>query len=72
VATTLKPADDGNAYILRLFGASGHDRNVKLSFPHATEVKLSLTNTTEHPVTPTTDDIVVPAFELVTVRAQTQ
>jgi len=41
LVTALKPSDDNKAYIVRLFGASGHDRKAKLTWSTAPTPKLS-------------------------------
>ena len=43
LVTTLKPADDGRGWIVRLFGASGHDRQATLTWaaPRPTDAWIS-------------------------------
>lgn len=71
LVTTLKPADDGKGYIVRLFGASGQDRLVKLKWS-APSVKLWLSDTSEKPISAVGSELSVPGWGLVTLRAMAQ
>jgi alpha-mannosidase len=71
---TFKPSEDGQAWIVRLFGASGENRKARLS---ETEVKtisspprMWLSDLSEQPLTPITSEIEVPGLDVVTVRVQ--
>jgi alpha-mannosidase len=69
LVTALKPSDDGKAWIVRLFGASGEDRRAKLiwSLPQPTNVWVS--DLAEKPLTRSQDPVIVRAWDLVTLRA---
>jgi alpha-mannosidase len=60
LVTALKPSDDGKACIVRLFGASGEDRQAKLTWPAGQVKDVWLSDLSEGPVGP--------AGNLVTVR----
>ena len=66
----LKPSEDGQGWIVRLFGASGEDRQVELGWASTTPMKQwrSDSNEQKGEVLPTKLD--VPAWGLVTVRAE--
>jgi alpha-mannosidase len=67
----LKPSDDGKAHILRLFGASGKDRNVRLRWSTPPQ-QIWLSDSAESRVEPLIGDIAVAGWDLVTVRAEFQ
>jgi alpha-mannosidase len=69
LALALKPSEDGNALIVRLFGASGEDRKARLSWPGAVEPKLWLSDLSEKRVKNLQKDVIVAGWELVTLRA---
>lgn len=70
-ALGLKPSDDGAAWILRLFGASGEDREARLRFPHGQPRRISRSDTTERAGNPIAGDhIPVRGWELVTLRIE--
>ncbi|MCY3021686.1 MAG: polysaccharide lyase family protein [Planctomycetota bacterium] len=66
--TSVKPSDDGKAWIVRLFGASGKDEKVSLTTPRC--MGLSFTDISEKPGEKVTEPIVVPAWGIVTLRAE--
>lgn len=68
LVTALKRSDDGRAWIVRLFGASGRDRQARLTWsqPHA----ISFSDTSENPGAPAGDSIPVAGWDLVTLRAE--
>ena len=69
VVVALKPSDDGKARIVRLFGASGKAEQAKLSW--ATPPKsVTLSNTAEQTGQPVSETVEVPAWGLVTLRAE--
>ena len=70
LVTALKPSDDGKAWIVRLFGASGQDRQVKLLWSSSPPPNLSLSNLSEKPLTRAGDLVTVPGWGLVTLRAE--
>jgi alpha-mannosidase len=65
---TLKPSDDGAALIVHLFGASGKDAIANLIWAQ-TPARLWLSNTSEKPLTPISGPVTVPAWGVVTLRA---
>jgi alpha-mannosidase len=69
LVTTLKSSDDGEAWIIRLFGASGENRQAKLIWPYAQPESLWLSDLSEKPLTRVSGAVSVPAWSLVTLRA---
>jgi alpha-mannosidase len=69
LVTTLKPSDDGRAWIIRLFGASGHDREAKLLWALPQPPRMWTSDVTESPITPAGNPVPVHAWDLVTIRA---
>jgi alpha-mannosidase len=72
LVTSLKPSDDGKAWIVRLFGASGEDRNARLIWS-ATMPKprsISITGTDENPGAEVGEAIPVAGWDLVSVRVE--
>jgi len=70
LVTTFKPSDDGRARIVRLFGASGQDCEAKIIWPYAQPESLWLSDTSEKRLSRITGPIAVPAWGLVTLRAE--
>ncbi len=70
VVLGLKPADDGKAIIVRLFGASGEKHQVKLQWGPTPPKSVHLSDTSERPGSPIGNQIVVPGYGLVTLRAE--
>lgn len=70
LVTDLKPSDDGHAWIVRLFGASGKDEKVKLTWASPAPTKISLSDTSEKPLADSGDKVRVPGWGLVTLRAE--
>ena len=68
VVTAFKPSDDGKAWIVRLFGASGKDATVNLFWGRPGQLWLS--DTSERPLQKINDTVPVPALGLVTLRAE--
>ena len=69
LALALKPSDDGNALIVRLFGASGKERKARLSWSTPTPPRLWLSDVSEKRLKPLGREVTVAGWELVTVRA---
>jgi hypothetical protein len=67
--TALKPSDDGKAWIVRLFGAAGKAAEVTISWAEPGPKQLWLSDTSERPLQKIAGAISVPAWGLVTVRA---
>ena len=70
LVTALKPSDDGKALIVRLFGASGQDAQAKLNWAPLAPTQLWLSDTSEKPLQKTTGPVSVPAWGVVTLRAE--
>jgi alpha-mannosidase len=71
LVTTLKPSDDGAAWIIRLFGASGQNREAKLIWPYLQPQSLWFSDTSEKPLARiTSSSIAVPGWGLITLRAE--
>lgn len=70
IVTGLKPSDDGRAVIVRLWGAAGKDASVDLSWSGMAPSRVSLSDTSEKPLKRAGDTVAVPAWGLVTLRAE--
>lgn len=70
VVSGLKPSDDGQAWILRLYGASGRDRRARLTWSDPAPARLWWSDTGEAPLRPVTGAVRVPGSGIVTVRAE--
>jgi alpha-mannosidase len=70
LVTTWKVSDDGQAWIVRLFGASGEDRQAKLIGSPSAPMRIFRSDLTERSGTPLTDSVLVPGFGLVTLRIE--
>jgi alpha-mannosidase len=68
LALTLKPSDDGKAWIVRLFGASGEPRKAKLTWSTQSAGKTWLSNLAEEQLDSADGEIPVAGWELVTLR----
>jgi alpha-mannosidase len=68
LVTALKPSDDGKAWIVRLFGASGQDRRAKLIWSSPQPQDVWLSDLGEGPGIRSRDLVTVRAWELVTLR----
>jgi hypothetical protein len=66
----LKPSDDGQALIVRLLGASDQPQQAKLTWSQPAPKRLSLSNTSESPGPEVRGDVSVPAWGVVTLRAE--
>ena len=69
MATAFKPADDGKALIVRLFGASGKAQTAKLTWLTAPK-QVWLSDASEKPLKQAAAKVEVPAWGLVTLRAE--
>jgi alpha-mannosidase len=69
LALALKPSEDGQAWIVRLFGASGEERRAKLLWSTSVQPRLWLSDLSEKPIRPLGQEITVAGWDLVTVRA---
>lgn len=68
LALTLKPSDDGKAWVVRLFGASGEAQRATLTWPKLTVGKTWFSNLAEEQLDPAPAEVPVGAWELVTLR----
>jgi alpha-mannosidase len=62
LATALKRSDDGKAWIVRLFGASGNTENVKLAWKGIDPQHVTVTDLSERPGEPVKGPVTVPAW----------
>jgi alpha-mannosidase len=69
LVTALKPSDDGQAWIVRLFGASGKDRDAILTWSSPGPRKVWISDTSERAKRPAEQRVTVPGWGLVTLRA---
>ena len=70
LVSALKPADNGNAVIIRLFGASGKTHDARINWTGRKPKALYLTDTSEKTGRPVTGAIKVPGYALVSLRAE--
>jgi alpha-mannosidase len=68
---TLKPSEDGKAWIVRLFGASGETRKATLTWSSsAIAGKTFQSNLAEEQLGPVPGEVAVVGWELVTLRVE--
>lgn len=72
LVTALKPSDDGKAWIVRLFGASGKDRSATLRWARPAPRNIFLSDTGEDAGKKVSRHVDVPGYGLVTLRAEFQ
>lgn len=70
LALALKPSDDGRGLIVRLFGASGEDRNAQLHWSEPAHRRIWLSDLSEVPIKAIGQEIPVAGWDLVTLRAE--
>ena len=70
VITAFKPSDDGKAWIVRLFGASGKTEKIKLSWANPAPRQVWLSDTSEQPRAAAASTVEVPGWGIVTLRAE--
>lgn len=70
IVSGLKPSDDGAAIIVRLLGASDKPVNAKLTWSQPAPKRLWLSDTSEQPKQEVSGDVPVPAWGVVTLRAE--
>jgi alpha-mannosidase len=68
--TALKPSDDGKAWIVRLFGASGKHSHVNIAWAAPAPNQIFLSDTSEKPRQKIEGPIDVPGWGIVTLRAE--
>jgi alpha-mannosidase len=66
----LKPAEDGHGWLIRLFGAAGKTERVNLTWSKPEPRQLWFSDTSEKALKPASRSIEVPAWGLVTLRAE--
>ena len=69
LVTAMKPSDDGQAWIVRLFGASGKDCDATLTWSSPGPTKVWISDTSERPNRPAGQRVTVAAWGLTTLRA---
>lgn len=68
---SVKPSDDGKAWIVRLFGASGESREISLAWSAGANAgKAWISNLAEEPVKAAGDMILIAGWQVVTVRVE--
>ena len=67
---TFKRSEDGKALILRLFGISGAPRSVGIDWSEPRPTTVSRSDLSEKPLSPNPGRIEVPAYGIVTLRAE--
>lgn len=65
-----KRSADGNAWIIRLFGASGENRRTNLTWTDNTPIEVWRSDLRERPLERLSTEVDVPAWELVTLRIE--
>ncbi|HUX46315.1 MAG TPA: glycoside hydrolase family 38 C-terminal domain-containing protein [Terracidiphilus sp.] len=70
LALACKPSEDGKAWIVRLFGASGEDQQARLTWADGSAPRLWQSNLSEQPIRLIAETIPVAAWDLVTVRVE--
>ncbi|MBN2021723.1 MAG: hypothetical protein JW809_02930 [Pirellulales bacterium] len=70
VIASVKPSDDGKAWIVRLFGASGKDAQATLRWGGVEPKAVSISNLAEQPGKSLTGPVTVRALDIVTLRAE--
>lgn len=70
LVTALKPSDDGKAIIVRLLAATDKPSSAKLIWSPPKPDRLWRSDTSERPIEKLVGDVPVPAWGLVTVRAE--
>lgn len=68
--TAFKPSEDGKAWIVRLFGVSGKDEQVSLTWAKPEPKTVWLSDASETPLQQVTGKVTVPASSIVTLRAE--
>jgi alpha-mannosidase len=68
IVTAFKPSEDGRAWIVRLFGASGRDETVTVSGSESPIGTVWLSDAKEKPVKQVSSPVALPAWSLLTLR----
>ncbi len=70
IVSSVKPSDDGKALIVRLFAADAQEQVARITWPRHAPTRVWLSDTSELPKQPVTSDVTVPAWSVVTLRAE--
>jgi alpha-mannosidase len=70
VVSSLRPSDDGKAIMVTLFNSTGNDVEAQLQWREPGPKVVSLSGTDQHAGTPVPSSLKIPAWGVVTVRAQ--
>ena len=70
IAVALKPSNDGKAWVIRLYGASGEARRARLQWADGVERGTSICDLAEQPIHRVTGEIAIDGLELVTLRVE--
>ena len=70
IVTSLRPSRHGKALIVRLYGASGKDQKVTIRWAHPEPKSVWQSDLSERPLAAITNAIDVPAWGVVTLRAE--
>jgi alpha-mannosidase len=70
LVSALKPADEGKAWIVRLWGASGETREAELRWGERCPRRVTHSDTSEAPGAPSGEQVRVPGHGLVTLRVE--
>jgi alpha-mannosidase len=70
LVTSLKPSDDGKAWIVRLYGASGKERQAGLTWAGSRPSKTWMSDTSERPIAEIHGPVTVPGWGLVSLRIE--
>ena len=68
LVSALKPSEDGKAWIVRLFGASGEERKAKMKWSTPTPPTIWLSDLSERPIQPLNGELTIAGWDLVTLR----
>jgi alpha-mannosidase len=70
IVASVKPSEDHKALIVRLFGAGGQPAKATLRWGRGAPKNVWLSNLAEEKIAPQSGAVDVPAYELITLRAE--
>jgi len=70
LVTALKPAETGEGFVVRMFGASGEAQSVKLGWQAPAPATTWLSDTSERPLKQVDERVTVPGWGIVTLLAR--
>jgi hypothetical protein len=70
MVTSIKPSDDGKAWIVRLFAAGGQAQQARLTWAAPAPKAMYLSDLSEMPGSAVADTVSIPAWGVVTLRAE--